>query len=307
MIAIGSELRLGISAASSWAWGTSLVVGMEIAQTKGLMAWAIWAAANTAALAVFGLLAPRIRVFRAFDRPFIRAGALLIQLFILVIQLNILASLAGGVVATLTGFVFATLTGFVFVLMVYKRGLFASILSDNVLLPVVMLALVCMVCTGILYGVPRTVYPQSGTNDILWGFWGAMILLSGPIGDAQHWQRASRRAYFIGSLFFGVYMLLILFVSSFQFNAFMHAFLLVAVFCLTGSTMDSSAVALHALVGKQTGVAMALTVCVLWPLLAGVGILELWSKAGAFRVLFAMAVLALAFGGMRNEARKDRD
>lgn len=299
MIAIGSELRLGISAASSWAWGTSLVVGMEIAQTKGLAAWAIWATANTAALAVFGLLAPRIQILKAFDRPFIKAGALLIQLFILVIQLNILASLAGGLAATLTGFVF--------VLMVYRRGLFASILSDNALLPVVMLALVCAVCTGILYGVLRTVYPQSGTDDILWGFWGALILLSGPIGDAQHWQRASRRAYFIGSLFFGVYMLLILFVSSFQFNAFMHAFLLIAVFCLTGSTMDSAAVALHALVGKQTGVAMALTVCVLWPLLAGVGILELWSKAGAFRVLFAMAVLALAFGGMRNEARKDRD
>ena len=299
MIAIGSELRLGISAASSWAWGTSLVVGMEIAQTKGLAAWAIWATANTAALAVFGLLAPRIQILKAFDRPFIKAGALLIQLFILVIQLNILASLAGGLAATLTGFVF--------VLMVYRRGLFASILSDNALLPVVMLALVCAVCTGILYGVLRTVYPQSGTDDILWGFWGALILLSGPICDAQHWQRASRRAYFIGSLFFGVYMLLILFVSSFQFNAFMHAFLLIAVFCLTGSTMDSAAVALHALVGKQTGVAMALTVCVLWPLLAGVGILELWSKAGAFRVLFAMAVLALAFGGMRNEARKDRD
>lgn len=261
MIAIGNELRLGISAASSWAWGTSLVVGLEIAQTKGLAAWAIWAIANTAALAVFGLLAPRIRVFRAFDRPLIKAGALLIQLFILVIQLNILASLAGGLAATLTGFLF--------VLIVYKRGLFTSILSDNALLPVVMLALVCMVCTGILYDVPRTVYPVSGKADILWGLWGACILLSGPIGDAQHWQRASRRAYFIGSLFFGVYMLLILFVSSFEFNAAMSIFLLVAVFCLTGSTMDSSAVALHALTGKQTGVAMALTVRVLWPLLAG--------------------------------------
>lgn len=79
VIAIGNELRLGVSAASSWAWGTSLVVGMEIAQTKGLGAWAIWATANTAALAIFGLLAPRIKIMRAFDRPVIKAGALLIQ------------------------------------------------------------------------------------------------------------------------------------------------------------------------------------------------------------------------------------
>lgn len=87
MAAISSELRLGISAASSWAWGTSLVVGMEVAQTKGLGAWAIWAMTNTAALALFGLLAPRLKVMRAFDRPVIKAGALLIQLFILVIQM----------------------------------------------------------------------------------------------------------------------------------------------------------------------------------------------------------------------------
>jgi hypothetical protein len=73
------DLRLGVSAASSWAWGTSLVVGMEIAQTKGLLAFGIWATANAAALAVFGMLAPRIKAFRAFERPAIHAGALRTQ------------------------------------------------------------------------------------------------------------------------------------------------------------------------------------------------------------------------------------
>ena len=49
-------VKLGVSAAASWAWGTSLIVGMEIAQTKGLAAWGIWVTANAATLAVFGVL-----------------------------------------------------------------------------------------------------------------------------------------------------------------------------------------------------------------------------------------------------------
>lgn len=49
-------VKSGVSAAASWAWGTSLIVGMEIAQTKGRAAWGIWATANAATLAVFGAL-----------------------------------------------------------------------------------------------------------------------------------------------------------------------------------------------------------------------------------------------------------
>lgn len=50
------QAKLGVSVAASWAWGTSLIVGMEIAQQKGLKTWLIWAIANAATLAVFGAL-----------------------------------------------------------------------------------------------------------------------------------------------------------------------------------------------------------------------------------------------------------
>lgn len=44
-------------------------------------------------------------------------------------------------------------------------------------------------------------------------------------------------------------------------------------------------------------------------IIMGVGLLELWAKAGIFRVLFAGAVLALAFrgNGNGNETGKDCD
>ena len=69
-------VKLGVSAAASWAWGTSLIVGMEIAQTKGLAAWGIWATANAATLAVFGaLIRSGLLARHVFDAKGIKAAS----------------------------------------------------------------------------------------------------------------------------------------------------------------------------------------------------------------------------------------
>ena len=90
-------VKLGVSAAASWVWGTSLIVGMEIAQTKGLAAWGIWATANAATLAVFGALTRSGLLARhVFDAKGIKAAALPIQVFCLVIQLSIISRVVVG-------------------------------------------------------------------------------------------------------------------------------------------------------------------------------------------------------------------
>ena len=48
--------KIGASSAASWAWGTSLIMGQQIAQEKGIIAWIIWAVCNTLTLALFGWL-----------------------------------------------------------------------------------------------------------------------------------------------------------------------------------------------------------------------------------------------------------
>ena len=48
-----STFFYAMSLAASWAWGTSLVVGMETVQTKGLIPFLIWAIANSLAIPLF--------------------------------------------------------------------------------------------------------------------------------------------------------------------------------------------------------------------------------------------------------------
>ena len=67
------SLYLGSSIAISWAWGTSLILGMQIAQTKGLEAFSIWATANCLTLVLFGwLYRSKILKPEVLDLPYIK-------------------------------------------------------------------------------------------------------------------------------------------------------------------------------------------------------------------------------------------
>lgn len=292
-------LTLGASVAASWAWGTSLIVGMEIAQQKGLTAWFIWGVANAATLAIFGELARRGIIGRqVFDRPLIKWAAILIQIFCLIIQLNIinkvLMQLGAGEVWSYAG---ATAVGIIFTLWMYKHGLSTSVATDRWQWIIAMAAIVGIIGVGLVSGVGHWPYPESTSSDILWGIWSACILLAGPIGDVQQWQRAEAagktRAYAIGAAFFAFYMALVLAMSFFKFNDAMNVLLLLAVLNITSSTIDSIAVALHEVSNKKTGTIIALFICVFWGVFAKFGIIDLWSKAGVFRVAFAVVILSL--------------
>jgi hypothetical protein len=300
-MALTKPVKLGMSAAASWAWGTSLIVGMEIAQQKGLMAWSIWAVANVLTLVLFGELARRgVLGRKVFDIPLIKTAAILIQAFCLVIQLNIINKVLLSLgAAPWLGYSLATLTGIIFTLLMYKKGLRTSILTDRFQWLIAMAAILVIIGIGLATGAERFIYPTSTSSNIGWGVWSACILLAGPIGDVQHWQRgevAGRTySYHWGALFFAVYMLLILAMSYFKFNAAMNIILLIAVLCVTSSTIDSIAVAMHEVSNKRMGTLIALYICVFWGMFAKMGIIELWSKAGVFRVAFACVVLAIAY------------
>lgn len=303
---ISDSQRLGVSIAASWAWGTSLIVGMEIAQNKGLWAWAIWAIANTVTLAVFGELARRNILGRhVFDKKYIKILAVLIQCFCLVIQLNIINKVIIQIgLPSLVSYSIATATGIVFTLWMYKKGLSTSIKTDFWQWIIAVFAILAIILIGIFSNSQNTVYPVSTFDDIIWGIWSALILLSGPIGDVQHWQRAEVAgrgyAFLWGSLFFGVYMLLILAMSYFKFNVAMNIILLLAVLCVTSSTIDSIAVAMHEIYNKKVGTLIAIFICVFWGIFAEIGIIQLWSNAGIYRVFFALLILFLAYKSIKS-------
>lgn len=297
---------MGMSVAASWAWGTSLVVGMEIAQTKGLGAWFIWATANALTLALFGWLV-RIGLLnrKVYDKKPVKVAAILIQAFCLIIQLNIINKVLVGMGwSAQWSYLAATTVGVAMTVWMYRHGLRMSVTTDRWQWIITVGVIGSILLVGAFSDVPSTVYPTSTSNDVLWGIWSACILFAGPIGDVQHWQRGevNPRGYFTGALWFAVYMFSILAMSSMQFNPVMNALLLVAVLCVTSSTIDSIAVAMHEVSNKKVGTALSLFLCVFWGIFAQIGVIELWSHAGVYRVGFALAIIGIAiWEARRNE------
>ena len=296
-----ADLRTGASVAASWAWGTSLIVGMQIAQQKGLGAWCIWAGANTLTLALFGYLTRCGLLGRhVVDRRGIKLMALAIQCLCLVMQMNIIFMVLKDMgMGENVAYLSAVAVGWVFTLAMYRHGLSTSIWTDCWQWGLTMAAIVAIIGMGLWQDVPRLVFPESSSGDILWGVWSACILFSGPIGDVQHWQRAEvsqdGTAFYWGSFFFGLYMLLVLVMAQFQFTTGMNIVLLLAVLCVTSSTIDSIAVAMHEISDKKVGTVVALLICSFWGVFAHIGIIELWSRAGVFRVAFALLILGMAW------------
>lgn len=178
----------------------------------------------------------------------------------------------------------------------YKRGLPTSIKTDVVQWLVAIGGMAAILLVGLLTGAPAVQRASSGMPDVLWGIWSGCVLLSGPIGDLQHWQRGELpggpAAYKVSALFFAGFLLLDFLLSGLQFNAVMNGILIAVLLSVTSSTIDSIAVALHELGGKKIGTAVSLTVCVAWGALASFGVLSLWSYLGIPRVVFALAIVA---------------
>ena len=291
--------KIGSSAAASWAWGTSLIMGQQIAQQKGLIAWIIWAVCNSLTLALFGWLFNKKKITpEIYERKEVKAIALIIQLFCLLVQLNFINQQFSLITGNSTlAYLITIAIGFFFTLIVFKKGLPTSIKTDVGQWLGAIVSIITIIGIGLITKAPLQEFAPTTGSGILWGVWSGLILFAGPIGDVQHWQRAevdkSKKGYYLSSVLFAMYMLLILGMAFFKFTPLMNWILLIAVLCVTTSTIDSIAVALHKIGDKRIGTGVALALCVAFGLFVKMGMIELWSSFGVIRYVFAILPIVI--------------
>lgn len=295
---------MGLSIAFSWAWASSLVIGQSIAIERGIIPFLIWAIANTLTLGLFGVLFKKGLFTEAiFQNKAFKTFAIVIQAFCLIINLNILNQLIDNYWMT-------TAIGLFFILLMYPRGLIASILTDQVQGIITFVVMLAIIALGLISGGTVAAHPVNSDGGVLWALWSACILLTSPFGDVQMWQRARANdggGFWWASAFFGLYMVLIFIMSLFEFNGIMTTLLLVACLAVTTSTVDSIAVAMHEVSNKHVGTALAIALCLFWGVFKEIGIVELWSTLGIYRVGFCVIVLIFAIkGAMKRGSSKNQ-
>lgn len=296
-----SNVKMGLSICFSWAWASSLVLGQAIAIERGIIPFLIWAVANTLTLGLFGVLFRKgLFTEGIFQNKVFKTFASIIQAFCLIINLNILNQLIGNYWIT-------TAIGLFFILLMYPRGLLASVLTDQVQGIITFVTLAAIITVGWFTGAEVSTHIINSDGGVLWALWSACILLTSPFGDVQMWQRARVNAggFWWASLFFGLYMVCIFIMSLFEFNGIMNIMLLVACLAVTTSTIDSIAVAMHEVSNKKVGTALAVFLCLFWGVFKEMGIVELWSTIGIYRVGFCVTVLIFAIRGAMKRGRSE--
>ena len=301
-----STLFYAMSLAASWAWGTSLVVGMETMQTKGIIPFIIWAIANSLAIPLFGFIAYRIpNLEKVVNSKIVMIFTTIVSIFCLWIQLNaiyqylcnlsFMTEIASKIVS-ITIMVLMTIA-------LYKNGLLKSIFIDNPLWSLCYLLLIVLVICGFVGNVETyDIVNYTNQNEILWALNSCFILFSGPIMCIQNWQMAEKlkqekkmKAHYLAGGLFAIYMAFIGILANFKFNGIMNIILIFVVLCVALSTADAAIVGIQKIANKKWGTIISLVAIAVWNWVIPMGVMGLWTTMGNMRKYVAGLCIVISF------------
>ena len=301
-----SEFYYAMSLAASWAWGTSLVVGMEIVKIRGVLPFVIWAVANSLAVPLFGLLAYRIKFLEqiVMSKP-VTLFTTVVSVFCLWIQMN--AIYQELMILTKQRVSIYVQVGIIclFILLAIalnNEGIKKSVIMDNPLWAICYLILVILMFYAVVQQKDRYEILMLGqSEDVKWALNSCFILFSGPIMSIQNWQFAKKlqtenkmSAHYISGILFAVYMAFVGILSGFDFDGFMKFILIFVVIAIALTTGDGAIVGLQEIAGRKVGLLLAAIASVMWPFVIPMGVMGLWTTMGNMRKYVAAACILIA-------------
>lgn len=296
----------GMSLAANWAWGTSLIVGMELVQTKGVIPFAIWAVANSMALPLFGFLAYRIKYLeRIITSKPVTAFTTIVLVFCIWIQMN--AIYQQTLVLTDNRWENYLRIGIIIfflllIIVLHNNGVIRSIIMNNPLWFVCYILLLIVALYGVI--TSQNVYELSvvsNAEDIRWAVNSCFILFSGPLMSIPNWQAASimkkenvmYQHYVAGGLF-AIYMVFVGILAAFRFDGFMKAFLCFIVMIVALTTADGAIAGMKEIGGQKIGTVLAVISVIFWPCVLPAGVMGLWTTMGNMRIFVAGVCIVTA-------------
>lgn len=313
-----SSFFYAMSLAASWAWGTSLVVGMQTIQEKGIIPFLIWAIANSLALPLFGFIAYRIpNLSKVVNSKIVTFFTTIVMVFCLWIQMNAIYQYLNNLnfITDIASKIISIAIMIFMVIALYKDGLVKSIFIDNPLWFLCYALLFVLLILGFVFQVERySLVSVVNKKEISWALNSCIILFSGPIMCIQNWQMAEKlkaenkmKAHYTAGLLFALYMAFVGCLGYFHFNGIMNIILVLVVLCVSLSTADAAIVGLQKIAGKKNGVIIALIAIALWKFVSSMGVMELWTTMGNMRKYVAGACIIVAIGMYFYQKRKNRE
>ena len=287
------DMRKGMTIAATWAWGVSVIVGMQIFQSRGIEAFAIWALANSLALALVGWLFSKVpanttklaNIMPVWANVPYTGITYLIQFFSVLVNVTAIKTAFGmlGIGGYWTLFAAVIFAG------VFLWG-FGHVVRGNVLKFALWMTLLVLLAAAVWGGSGNITH--SAMPDIHWALYGALILFCAPILDQQMWQRraafgAGIRPFVLASGMFAAYMVLVGLVAA---SGGSGGIVAVIVLLVAGSTLASALSAVSCFHGTIPRARAAMALVFLGAVACtglGLSVLQIWVLYGSLRIPFA--------------------
>ena len=309
-----------MSICATWANAGSLLNGVSTSQNDGILPFILWALGNTLACIVFGVVAPKIPKLR----DVFRSRAMKISMGIMCpfqcwISMNgIQTVFADTALGKTGGIIIALAFALFFMILLFKFGMLRNVLTDHLSWTAVYALVFGLTIVALCTSGGEFVPLEWGADKIPVGIKNCLLLIPGAFmypyffelldyndGNEDGTKNINvKKAFILGGLIFGVYLIFIFLMSLAQFNPVLNIIKAVLVTLIAISSLSSFQYGMYITFGKWFGLGMNAATIGLWQLLIPLGVMGAWTLMASLRIYIVAAAIIIAIVWAIVERRK---
>lgn len=316
------RLYYALSICATWAGIGSLMNGVTMTQTYGVLPSMIWVLGNVLACILFGAVALKIpKVREVFGSRIMKWICGIMCVFQAWLSMNGTQTVfADTPIGASGGTVIAYALAVVFLLILLRYGMIRNVLTDGFgWIIVYLLAFGVTVAAAIHSRGNLNVIPMIADEQAMGqGIWKAILLLPGPFTYPYFFEILNyneknedgtakvdvKGAFTLGGIFFGIYMAIIFLLAWTQFTPALNIAKAVLITIIGASTLSSSMYSIYIAFGKKIGLLVNLGMIGLWAVLIPLGVMGMWTLMASVRIYFVGGAILFALCWNAYEKRK---
>jgi len=298
------KLYYALSICATWAGIGSLMNGITMTQTYGVVPSLIWVLGNVLACIVFGYCALKIpKVREVFGSKIMKWICAIMCVFQAWLSMNGTQSIFTDTpIGATGGMVIAYAMAVVFLIILLKHGMIRNVLTDGFgwIIVYLLAALVTVIAAINSYGSFNTIPMIADDKAMGQGIWKAILLLPGPFTypyffeilnynerNDDHTAKVDvRKSFTLGGIFFGIYMAIIFPLAFVQFSPALNIVKAVLITIIGASTLSSSMYSIYIAFGKKVGLGVNAGLIAGWAFLVPLGVMGMWTLMASVRIYF---------------------
>lgn len=315
-------LYYALSICATWAGIGSLMNGVAMTQTYGVVPSLIWVFGNSIACIVFGLVALKIpKVREVFcSKPMMWVCGIMCVFQSWLSMNGMQTVFADTVLGEGGGTWIAYALAILFLIILLRFGMIRNVLTDGFGWLIVYALAVAVTVAALLYsrGNMNTIGLGLDAANMKAGIWKAILLLPGPFTypyffrildynerNADGVQEVNTKlAFTLGGVFFAIYMAITFLLAWVQFSPVLNLVKAVLITIIGSSTLSSAMYSIYIAFGKRLGLCINLGLILFWHILIPLGVMGMWTLMASVRIYFVGAGILAAIVWQLLEKRK---